>query len=145
MIIKLFVIATSVFVLVAMGGAAYAGPATSSAGQGANYYATIQQGAQSDRCRSYRINGAVTFGPLAQLAAAEDRCAASQEVTTGQHPQADTGQHLPTVFRVQPTIESVREGLELTGPPCPAQTELKNAIERSASELRDKLTICRGC
>jgi hypothetical protein len=58
---------------------------------------------------------------------------------------------LPTVFRVQPTLESVRKGLGLTRPPSPAQTELKNAIERSASEFRDKannlsrvLRVCSG-
>jgi hypothetical protein len=93
------------------------------------------------------------FGMFAQLAAAEDKGAAPQEADTGPHPQAeagqrpqtDAGQHLPTVFRVQPTPESVKEGLALTGPPSPADIELKKEIERSASELRDKLTICRGC
>jgi hypothetical protein len=55
------------------------------------------------------------------------------------------GQRHQTAFRVQPTIESVRDGLALKGPPSPAELGLKNAIERSANELRNKIIICRGC
>ena len=59
--------------------------------------------------------------------------------------EAAVGLHQPTVFRVQPTLESVREGLALRGPPSAAELGLKNAIERSARDLRDKIIICRGC
>jgi hypothetical protein len=59
--------------------------------------------------------------------------------------EATVGQHQPTLFRVQPTIESVREGLALRGPPSPAELGLKYAIEKSARDLRDKMIICRGC
>jgi hypothetical protein len=55
------------------------------------------------------------------------------------------GQRQPSLFRVQPTVESVREGLALKGPPSPAELGLKNAIERSANEFHDKIIICRGC
>jgi hypothetical protein len=55
------------------------------------------------------------------------------------------GQRQPMIFRVQPTPESVREGLALKGPPSPADLGLKNAIERSANELSHKMIICRGC
>jgi tetratricopeptide (TPR) repeat protein len=55
------------------------------------------------------------------------------------------GQRQPTLFRVQPTVESVREGLALKGPYSPAELGLKNAIERSANELRDKIIICASC
>jgi hypothetical protein len=58
---------------------------------------------------------------------------------------ATVGQHQPTLFRVQPTTESVREGLALRGPPSPAELGLKNAIERSARDLHNKMIICRGC
>jgi hypothetical protein len=51
----------------------------------------------------------------------------------------------PTFFQVQPTVASVRQALSLKGAPTPAELGLKNAIERSASELRDKLIICRKC
>jgi hypothetical protein len=71
------------------------------------------------------------------MLAAHDGLATSDEARVGQ------GQ--PTVFRVQPTIESVREGLALKGAPSPAEIGLKNAIERSAIELRNKMIICRGC
>ena len=60
-------------------------------------------------------------------------------------PDDAIGQRHQTAFRVQPTIESVRDGLALKGPPSPAELGLKNAIERSASELRDRMIICRGC
>ena len=58
---------------------------------------------------------------------------------------ATIGQRQPTLFRVQPTVESVREGLALRGPHSPAELGLKNAIEKSANDLRDKMIICRGC
>jgi hypothetical protein len=58
---------------------------------------------------------------------------------------ATVGQRQPKVFRVQPTLESVREGLAMKGPPSPAEMGLKNAIERSTVELREKMIICRGC
>ena len=63
----------------------------------------------------------------------------------GSPDEATVGQHQPTLFRVQPTIESVREGLAMRGPPSPAELGLKNAIERSVRDLRDKMIICRGC
>jgi hypothetical protein len=50
MISKPFVAATSAFALLAMTGAAYAGPSSSSHSPGPNYYATIHQDAQPDRC-----------------------------------------------------------------------------------------------
>jgi len=50
MISKSFVAATSAFALLAMTGAVYAGPSSSSLSPGRNYYATIHQGAQPDRC-----------------------------------------------------------------------------------------------
>jgi hypothetical protein len=71
------------------------------------------------------------------LAVAKDQAAASDEATVGLRQ--------PTLFRVQPTIESVREGLALKGSPSPAELGLKNAIETSARDLRDKMIICRGC
>jgi hypothetical protein len=76
-------------------------------------------------------------GLAPNLAVAKDGVPASDDATVGQHQ--------PTLFRVQPTIESVREGLALRGPPSLAEIGLKNAIERSARDLRDKLMICRGC
>jgi hypothetical protein len=69
-------------------------------------------------------------------AAANDRVTASDEATVGQR--------LPTVFRVQPTLESVRVGLALKGPPTSTELGLKNGIERSAREFA-KVIICRGC
>jgi hypothetical protein len=33
----------------------------------------------------------------------------------------------------------------LRGPPSPAEIGLKNVIERSARDFRDKLIICRRC
>jgi len=50
MISKSFVAATSAFALLAMTGVVYAGPSSSSLSPGPNYYATIHQGAQPDRC-----------------------------------------------------------------------------------------------
>ena len=79
----------------------------------------------------------VLTGLAPNLAVAKDEAPASDDVTVGQHQ--------PKPFRVQPTIESVREGLALRGPPSPAEIGLKNAIERSARDLRDKLIICRVC
>jgi hypothetical protein len=76
-------------------------------------------------------------GLASHLVVAKDGCAASDEATVGLRP--------PTLFRVQPTIESVREGLASKGPPSPAELGLKNAIERSAHDLHDKMIICRGC
>ena len=76
-------------------------------------------------------------GLTSHLAVANDGFAAPGDATVGQRQ--------PTVFRVQPTIESVRDGLALKGPPSPAEMGLKNAIERSAIELRKKMIICRGC
>ena len=70
-------------------------------------------------------------------AATNDRVTASD--------QATVGQRQPTLFRVQPTVESVREGLALKGPYSPAELGLKNAIERSANELHDKIIICVRC
>ena len=70
-------------------------------------------------------------------AATNDRVTASD--------QATVGQRQPTLFRVQPTVESVREGLALKGPYSPAELGLKNAIERSANVLRDKIIICARC
>jgi hypothetical protein len=43
---------TLAFVLLAMSGAASAAPGSSSANPGPNYYATIHQAAQPDRCLS---------------------------------------------------------------------------------------------
>ena len=37
------------------------------------------------------------------------------------------------------------ERLALKGPASPAELGLKNAIESSARDLRDKMIICRGC
>ena len=79
----------------------------------------------------------VVTGVALNLAVAKDEVPTSDETTVGQHQ--------PTLFRVQPTPESVREGLALRGPPSPAELGLKNAIERSARDLRDKMIICRGC
>jgi hypothetical protein len=76
-------------------------------------------------------------GLTPHLAVANDGFAVSGDATLGQRQ--------PTVFRVQPTMESVRQGLALKGPPSPAEMGLKNAIERSAIELREKMIICRGC
>jgi hypothetical protein len=76
-------------------------------------------------------------GLTSHLAVADDGFATSGDATVGQRQ--------PTAFRVQPTIESVREGLALKGPPSPAEMGLKNAIQRSAIELREKMIICRGC
>ncbi len=50
MVSKPFVAATSALALLAMTGAVYAGPSSSSLSPGPNYYATIHQGAQPDRC-----------------------------------------------------------------------------------------------
>ena len=79
----------------------------------------------------------VLTGLAPNLAVAKDEVPALDDATVGQHQ--------PKLFRVQPTIESVREGLALRGPPSAAEIGLKNAIERSARDLRDKLVICRGC
>jgi hypothetical protein len=79
----------------------------------------------------------VLIGLAPNLAVAKDEVPAFDDATVGQHQ--------PKLFRVQPTIESVREGLALRGPPSLAEIGLKNAIERSARDLRDKLMICRGC
>jgi hypothetical protein len=76
-------------------------------------------------------------GLTSHLAVANDGFAASGDAAVGPRP--------PKVFRVQPTMESVREGLALKGPPSPAEMGLKNAIERCAIELREKMIICRGC
>jgi hypothetical protein len=84
------------------------------------------------------LTAALALAGLApHLAAAKDGAAAADEATVGMRQ--------PTPFRVQPTIESVREGLALKGPPSPAELGLKNAIERSAHDLRDKMIICRRC
>jgi hypothetical protein len=79
----------------------------------------------------------VVTGLPPNLAVAKDEVPASDEATVGQHQ--------PTLFRVQPTPESVREGLALRGPPSLAELGLKNAIDRSARDLRHKMIICRGC
>ena len=79
----------------------------------------------------------VLTGLAPNLAVAKDGVPASDDAAVGQH------QLMP--FRVQPTIESVREGLALRGPPAPAEIGLKNAIERSARDFRDRLIICRRC
>ena len=76
-------------------------------------------------------------GLTSLVAVANDGSAASGDATVGQRQ--------PKVFRVQPTLESVREGLAMKGPPSPAEMGLKNAIERSAIELREKMIICHGC
>ena len=76
-------------------------------------------------------------GLTSLVAVANDGSAASGDATVGQRQ--------PKVFRVQPTLESVREGLAMKAPPSPAEKGLKNAIERSAIELRKKMIICRGC
>ena len=81
------------------------------------------------------ILGSVGLAPSSAVAA--DALAKSDDATIG-HRQ-------PTLFRVQPTVESVREGLALRGPHSPAELGLKNAIERSANDLRDKMIICRDC
>ena len=88
--------------------------------------------------RTMILAAVLVFTGLApNLALAKDGVAAPDEATVGQHQ--------PTLFRVQPTIESVREGLALRGPPSPAELGLKYAIEKSARDLRDKMIICRGC
>jgi hypothetical protein len=69
-------------------------------------------------------------------AATNDRVTQSNEATVGQRQ--------PTIFRVQPTLESVRVGLELKGPPTLTELSLKNVIERSARDFA-KVIICRGC
>jgi hypothetical protein len=79
----------------------------------------------------------VAAGIAPHLGIAKDVLAAPDDTMVGQRHQ--------TAFRVQPTIESVRDGLALKGPPSPAELGLKNAIERSASELRSKMIICREC
>ena len=79
----------------------------------------------------------VITGLAPNLALAKDGVAAPDEATVGQHQ--------PTLFRVQPTIESVREALALRGPPSLAELGLKYAIENSARDLRDKMMICRRC
>jgi hypothetical protein len=80
------------------------------------------------------ILGCVGLAPYSAVAA--DALARSDDAI---------GQRQPTLFRVQPTVESVREGLALRGPHSPAELGLKNAIEKSANDLREKLIICRGC
>jgi hypothetical protein len=80
---------------------------------------------------------------LAAVLVVPHLAAAKEGITTSD--EATVGQRQPTVFRVQPTLESVREGLALRGPPSPAELGLKNAIERSANDLHDKMMICRGC
>jgi hypothetical protein len=88
--------------------------------------------------RSAILAAALALAGLApHLAAAKDGAAAVDEATVGMRE--------PTLFRVQPTIESVRDGLALKGPPTAAELGLRNAIERSAHDLRDKMIICRGC
>ena len=82
------------------------------------------------------VLGCVGLAPYSVVAAAE-ALARSDDATIGQRQ--------PTLFRVQPTVESVREGLALRGPHSPAELGLKNAIEKSANDLREKMIICRGC
>ena len=71
MISKSFVAATSAFALLAMTGVVYAGPSSSSLSPGPNYYATIHQGAQPDRCvwhpREYSVSRALS-GLIVRLA-----------------------------------------------------------------------------
>ena len=74
---------------------------------------------------------------LAPYSAGADSLAKSDDATIDQRQ--------PTLFRVQPTVESVREGLAMKGPYSPAELGLKNAIERSANVLRDKIIICARC
>jgi hypothetical protein len=81
------------------------------------------------------ILGCVGLAPYSAVAA--DALARSDDATIGQRQ--------PSLFRVQPTVESVREGLALKGPHSPAELGLKNAIEKSANDLREKMIICRGC
>ena len=81
------------------------------------------------------ILGCIGLAPYSAVAA--EALARSDDATIGQRQ--------PTLFRVQPTVESVGEGLALKGPYSPAELGLKNAIERSANELHDKIIICVRC
>jgi hypothetical protein len=76
MISKPFVAATSALALLAMTGAVYAGPSSSSLSPGPNHYATIHQGARTTDAygrtvpREHRVSAALS-GLIVRLAEGE--------------------------------------------------------------------------
>lgn len=85
----------------------------------------------------------IVSAAILALVLASQHAVAQQQVPASQ--EAAMEQRQPAAFRVQPTLESVEQGLALRGPPTPTELGLKNVIERSTIELRNRLIICRGC
>jgi hypothetical protein len=86
---------------------------------------------------------AIVSAAILALSLASQHAVAQQPVAASE--EAAMAQRQPAAFRVQPTLESVEQGLALRGPPTPTELGLKNVIERTTTELRNKLIICRGC